>query len=76
MYYPSGDQFSVAVRCCPLLFESSKTINEEKKLFDLPYKMVIAVATKNSVLLYDTDHAAPIGLVTDIHYTRITDLSW
>lgn len=75
MYYPSGDQFSVAVRCCPTLFQSSKT-NNEKKLFDLPYKMVIAVATKNNVLLYDTEHVAPFGLVTDIHYTRITDLSW
>ncbi|XP_065202703.1 chromatin assembly factor 1 subunit B [Planococcus citri] len=74
MYYPSGDQFSVAVRCCPILFQSSKT--NEKKIFDLPYKMVIAVATKNHVLLYDTDHASPFGLVTDIHYTRITDLSW
>ncbi len=74
MYFPSGDKYSIAVRCCPILFQ--KTEQHEKEIFDLPYKMVVAVATKSTVLLYDTEHAAPFGYVTDIHYTRLTDMSW
>ena len=38
--------------------------------------MVYAVGTSDTVLIYDTQQTTPIGLVTDIHYTSITDLSW
>lgn len=77
MYLPSGDQYSVTVRCCPVLFKKRKSCSDdEKAIFDIPYRIVIAVATKRSVLFYDTEHAAPFAYVTDIHYTQLTDLSW
>lgn len=38
--------------------------------------MVFAVATKSSVYLYDTQQRTPLGLISNIHYTRLTDLSW
>ena len=38
--------------------------------------MVFAVATLNSVLLYDTQQTAPFGFVGSIHYAALTDVTW
>lgn len=38
--------------------------------------MIFAVATKCSVYLYDTQQKIPFGLISNIHYTRLTDLTW
>lgn len=38
--------------------------------------MIFAVATKSSVYLYDTQQKIPFGLISNIHYTRLTDLTW
>ena len=38
--------------------------------------MIYAVATKCSVYLYDTQQKIPFGLISNIHYTRLTDLAW
>ncbi|CAG9579104.1 unnamed protein product [Danaus chrysippus] len=39
-------------------------------------RLLLAVATRRSLLLYDTHQRAPVALISNIHYTRITDLSW
>jgi hypothetical protein len=44
--------------------------------FRLPYRLVFAIATEDSVLLYDTQHLAPFGYVSGIHYSNLTDISW
>jgi hypothetical protein len=69
---PSNNQFAVAVRCCPLLF----VLREREPMFALPYRMILAVAMQNSVLLYDTQQSEPFGIVSNIHYTRLTDITW
>jgi chromatin assembly factor 1 subunit B len=71
---PSPDQFTIAVRFCPLLFELKES--KAKPVIPLPYRMIFAVATKCSVYLYDTQQKIPFGLISNIHYTRLTDLSW
>lgn len=38
--------------------------------------MVFAIATKNSVRLYDTQQQMPFAVISNIHYARITDLTW
>lgn len=38
--------------------------------------MIYAIATKCSVYLYDTQQKIPFGLISNIHYTRLTDLAW
>lgn len=38
--------------------------------------MVYAVASKSSVYLYDTQQKIPFGCVSNIHYARLTDLTW
>ncbi|CAK1600528.1 unnamed protein product [Parnassius mnemosyne] len=40
------------------------------------HRHLLAVATKRSVLLYDTQQRTPIALISNIHYTRLTDLTW
>lgn len=45
-------------------------------LFDLPYRMVYAVATLDAVFLYDTQQAGPICMFGNLHYAPFTDLTW
>ncbi|GAA5903901.1 hypothetical protein JCM6882_001344 [Rhodosporidiobolus microsporus] len=47
-----------------------------RSLFDLPYRMVYAVATYDCVYLYDTQQAAPIAMFSGLHYKPFTDLTW
>uniref|UniRef100_A0A182JQX8 CAF1B/HIR1 beta-propeller domain-containing protein n=1 Tax=Anopheles christyi TaxID=43041 RepID=A0A182JQX8_9DIPT len=73
---PSPDQYTVAVRFCPVYFKHRPHADNKPPLVPLPYRMVFAVATKSSVYLYDTQQAAPFALISNIHYTRLTDMSW
>lgn len=73
---PSPD-YTVCIKFCPLLFHLRKFTEEVNPPFiPLPYRMVFAVATKSSVFLYDTQQALPFGVISNIHYTRLTDLAW
>lgn len=71
---PSLDESTIAVRCCPIYFQLRE--DGPSPSFALPYRMIFAVATQKSVLLYDTQQIAPIAVVTNIHYTRLTDVAW
>ena len=44
--------------------------------FSLPYRMVYAVATQDSVLLYDTQQSTPLCVVSNLHCATFTDLTW
>ncbi|KAK3336000.1 WD40-repeat-containing domain protein [Cercophora scortea] len=44
--------------------------------FSLGYRMVFAVATQDSVLLYDTQQQSPICVVSNLHCATFTDLTW
>lgn len=46
------------------------------ELMDLPYRLVFAVASEDSVLLYDTQQPFPFGYVSNIHYHTLSDISW
>uniref|UniRef100_A0A1Y1LVS8 CAF1B/HIR1 beta-propeller domain-containing protein n=1 Tax=Photinus pyralis TaxID=7054 RepID=A0A1Y1LVS8_PHOPY len=71
---PSPKQITIAVRCCPVLFELRP--DGRDTLINLPYRMIIAIATDSDVVLYDTQQVAPFAHLRRIHYTRITDLAW
>ena len=79
---------TIVTRFCPALFKKS-TIrlasqrgrcecqdNQGNELFDLPYRAVFAVATTDSVLVYDTCEAAPLVMCGQLHLASITDLAW
>jgi chromatin assembly factor 1 subunit B len=44
--------------------------------FSLPYRMIYAVATQDSVLLYDTQQQTPLCVVSNLHFATFTDLTW
>lgn len=47
-----------------------------KAAFALPYRLVYAVATQDSILIYDTQQNTPIGIVSNLHCATFTDLAW
>lgn len=45
-------------------------------IFSLPYRMLYAVATMDTVAIYDTQQAGPVCLLTKLHYDEFTDMTW
>ena len=56
--------------------ETSSTTAGPKPAFSLNYRIVYAVATQDSVLLYDTQQKSPICVVSNLHCATFTDLAW
>lgn len=71
---PLQKQSSTAVRFCPILFELHE--DGPDPIVNLPYRMIFAVGTDHDVILYDTQQSVPFGRFQEIHYTRLTDLTW
>lgn len=44
--------------------------------FSLPYRIVFAVATEDSVVFYDTQQQQPFGYISNVHYHQLSDLAW
>ncbi|VEU43015.1 unnamed protein product [Pseudo-nitzschia multistriata] len=42
----------------------------------LPYRSLFAVLTLDSILIYDTHHAAPLSVLQGLHYSGLTDCCW
>ena len=89
LYLP-GKEISIAVRFSPIKYELQPVLrqNDEIKvednkpwtkyqtLFALPYRMIYAVATQNTVIFYDTQQMEPFARVSKIHYVSLNDLTW
>ncbi|KIP04835.1 hypothetical protein PHLGIDRAFT_75293 [Phlebiopsis gigantea 11061_1 CR5-6] len=45
-------------------------------VFALSYRMLYAVATMDTITIYDTQQAGPICLLTKLHYDEFTDMAW
>ncbi|XP_043474065.1 chromatin assembly factor 1 subunit B [Leptopilina heterotoma] len=74
MILPSSEEQTIAVRCCPLYFHLRE--DGPTSMIPLPYRMIFAVATHRSVVIYDTQQTSPIAIVSNIHFTRLTDVAW
>lgn len=74
MILPSLDESTIAIRCCPVYFQLRK--DGPTPMIALPYRMIFAVATQHSILIYDTQQISPIAVISNIHYTRLTDIAW
>ncbi|KFP63198.1 Chromatin assembly factor 1 subunit B, partial [Cariama cristata] len=82
-HLPCPGKATLAVRCCPVYFELRRAFNKDEisqksspALFNLPYRLVFAVASEDSVLFYDTEQPFPFGYVSNIHYHTLSDISW
>jgi chromatin assembly factor 1 subunit B len=45
-------------------------------VFGLPYRMLFAVVTMDTLTIYDTQQSSPFCLLTKLHYDEFTDVSW
>lgn len=61
-------------------FVSSLCVDGEVKPLDntlqLPYRVVFAVASEDSIFFYDSQQSLPFGYVSNIHYHTLSDLTW
>ncbi|KAG0596954.1 hypothetical protein M758_UG298400 [Ceratodon purpureus] len=75
---PAPSKPVVAVRFCPAIFSLVENVPEEEASsgFALPYRLVYAVATLDSLIIYDTQRSGPIVVFAGIHYASITDIAW
>ncbi|XP_042058998.1 chromatin assembly factor 1 subunit FAS2 [Salvia splendens] len=71
---PGASKPVVAVRFCPMKFKLLGTTTSSS--FKLPYRLIFAVATLNSLYIYDTESIQPIVIVAGVHYAAITDIAW
>lgn len=58
------------------LDDSSKKEEVSAPVFALKYRMVYAVATQDSIVVYDTEQKQPLCIVSNLHYSTFTDLTW
>jgi len=58
------------------LTSSAGASTHTASMFVLPYRMLFAVVTMDSVTIYDTQQAGPICLLTKLHYDEFTDMTW
>ncbi|EJU01234.1 WD40 repeat-like protein [Dacryopinax primogenitus] len=55
----------------------SPTTGEDRaSVWKLPYRMIFAVATQDTVVLYDTQQAGPLAMFANLHYASFTDIAW
>jgi chromatin assembly factor 1 subunit B len=59
-----------------LTVETNSSTPGPKPAFSMAYRVVYAVATQDSVLLYDTQQKTPICVVSNLHCATFTDLAW
>jgi len=55
---------------------SHPNIQTPKSMIGLPYRMIFAVATYDSVWIYDTQQTGPLCCFSNMHYAAFTDLAW
>lgn len=60
----------------PARQRSSATPMQTGSVFALPYRMLFAVATMDTVAIHDTQQAGPLCLLTKLHYDEFTDMTW
>lgn len=74
MILPTLNEITIAVRCCPVYFELKD--DGPASIISLPYRLIFAVATNKSVIIYDTQQTSPIAIISNIHYKGLTDVAW
>lgn len=72
-YYPTGREVALCARFSPVVY---KLRDSPTNFWDIPYRIVFAVATTRSILIYDSQQSTPIGYASQIHLARLTDLAW
>jgi len=72
----SSAESSISSLPPPITAYKSVTEQPSSAVFNLPYRIVYAVATQDCVLVYDTQQQVPLCIVSNLHYATFTDLTW
>ncbi|KAI9296186.1 WD40 repeat-like protein [Neoconidiobolus thromboides FSU 785] len=70
------EQPPIAIKASPRVYKKMEFNNGQREILNLDYRCVFAVATQNSIFIYDTQHLNPIAYVSNLHFATLTDLSW
>jgi chromatin assembly factor 1 subunit B len=77
---PGHSRPSIVVKFSPILYclkdESDTDSLKGENVFDLKYRMIFAVGTQDSVIIYDTQHQYPLFIFCNLHLATITDVAW
>ncbi|EIW79627.1 WD40 repeat-like protein [Coniophora puteana RWD-64-598 SS2] len=55
---------------------TSSGASSSGSVFALPYRMLYAVLTNDTVTIYDTQQSGPVCMLTKLHYDEFTDATW
>ncbi|KAK9463444.1 WD40-repeat-containing domain protein [Lipomyces oligophaga] len=72
----TSEPFSLPNPQIPTSVPSTTPATNSSQAFVLPYRIVYAVATQDSVFIYDTQQTSPLCVVSNLHYATFTDLTW
>jgi chromatin assembly factor 1 subunit B len=70
---------AIVIKCHPSLFrpfEDTLDTRVSSAFLSLPYRVIFAVATQDTVWIYDTYQLSPVACIKDMHCATITDLAW
>ncbi|EFJ49718.1 hypothetical protein VOLCADRAFT_58980, partial [Volvox carteri f. nagariensis] len=73
---PCLSKGALVVRFCPQLFRASQQQQQRLTASRLPYRIIMAIASIDSVVLYDMQALEPLAVLGGIHYAAVTDLAW
>lgn len=76
VHIPGLKKPAIGVRFSPIRYALIKSNDGVSDVFNLPYRMIFAIATQDSVLIYDTQRLKCLGIASNLHYAIITDLTW
>jgi len=76
IHLPGHKKPCLSVRFSPILYKLKPLEDGVKPMIDLPYNMIFAVVTLNSVVIYETQQPNPIAMLSNLHYAPLTDLAW
>ncbi|KAI6165281.1 WD40-repeat-containing domain protein [Pisolithus thermaeus] len=58
------------------LATAAPAVQSAGSVFALPYRMLYAVLTMDTIAIHDTQQSGPICLLTKLHYDEFTDITW
>ena len=74
-YVPTANKFTTTVRFSRIFYKTRREVSAES-VVKLPYRMIFAAATVDSIIVCDTETFTPFAMIADAHYARISDLTW
>lgn len=76
VHIPGLKKPAIAIRFSPIKYALLSQDDGIADVFSLNYRMIFAIATQDSILIYDTQRLKCLGIASNLHYAVITDLTW